>query len=187
MLFDEASGIYIPKRFAREIKREAISGVKAEDLDYLARGPGGCLDEDDTLAEGETVRGEHYWDVWETVLSQATITDEYGNEYFPYQEGDVWLIPVGWEFDEASDKWRPPESETLRRYILPACWASSIFNGDDSGLEPGEREQIDRFIASEGLEGWTEADCGESYFSWSNDATNLGGDVCEYTFVKIGN
>lgn len=41
LLFDGAHGQYIPKRFAREIKRESIDGVKAEDLDYLARGPGG--------------------------------------------------------------------------------------------------------------------------------------------------
>jgi hypothetical protein len=69
--------------------------------------------------------------------------------------------------------------------ILPAYWASSIVNGDDSGLEDGEREQIDAFIKKEGLEEWKEADCGEQYFSSYNDATSLGGDVCEYTFVKI--
>lgn len=86
--------------------------------------------------------------------------------------------------DGASGQYIP--KRFAREIKLPAYWASSIFNGDDSGLEAGEREQIDTFIKREGLEGWTEADCGESYFSHSNDATSLGGDVCEYTFVKIG-
>lgn len=54
---DGARGQYIPRDFARDTKRECISEVKAEDLDYLARGPGGCLDDDQSLAEGETVRG----------------------------------------------------------------------------------------------------------------------------------
>ena len=74
--FSDASGVYIPKRFAIEIKRGAISGVKPEDLDYLALGPGGCLDESQHLAQGESVRGEYYWDIWETVIDQAA-TKEY--------------------------------------------------------------------------------------------------------------
>lgn len=185
-LFDEASGQYIPKRFAREIKRTAISGVKESDLDYLARGPGGCLDDSTELTEGESVRGEYYWDVWQTILDNAVITDEDGNEFKLDQDGSVFLVPLEWEWDDATESFRHPESDTLRRYELPAYWASAIFNGDDSGLEPGEREQIEAFIKREGLEGWTEAEVGESYFSHSNDATNLGGDVAEYTFVKIG-
>jgi len=188
LLFSDASGVYIPKRFATEIKRGAISGVKPEDLDYLALGPGGCLDESQDLAQGESVRGEYYWDIWETVIDQALITDEHGNEYKLHQDGDVWLVPRDWEYCEETGQFRPPESETLRLYVLPAYWACSIFNGDDSSLEDGEREQIDAFLAREGLDkdGWREADCGEPYFSHDNDATNLGGDVCEYTFVKIG-
>ena len=72
LLFSDASGVYIPKRFATEIKRGAISGVKPEDLDYLARGPGGCLDESQDLAQGESVRGEYYWDIWETYRDWET-------------------------------------------------------------------------------------------------------------------
>lgn len=185
-LFDGASGIYIPKRFAREIDRLAIAGVEESDLDYLARGPGGCLDDGGELTEGETVRGEFYWDIWQDVLDNAILTDVHGNEYRLHQDDDLFIVPEDWEWHEETESFRPPESDTLRRYILPAYWASSIFNGDDSGLEAGEREQIDAFIKREGLEDWAEADCGESYFSHDNDATYLGGDVCEYTFIKIG-
>ena len=40
--------------------------------------------------------------------------------------------------------------ETLT-YTLPAYWASYLINGDASGLEPGEQEQIDAWLAKEGL------------------------------------
>ena len=73
LLFSDASGVYIPKRFAIEIKRGAISGVKPEDLDYLALGPGGCLDESQDLAQGESVRGE----------SSLIILQTYSPLYFP--------------------------------------------------------------------------------------------------------
>lgn len=131
------------------------------------------------------MRGEFYWDVWRTVLDSATLIDEHGNKYRLHQDDGVFIVPEDWEWSDSTESFRPPESDTLRRYELPAYWASSIFNGDDSGLESGEREQIDAFIKREGLEGWTEAECGESYFAHSNDATSLGGDVCEYTFVLI--
>lgn len=75
------------------------------------------------------------------------------------------------------------QSTPPRRYELPAYWASSIFNGDDSGLEDGEREQIDAFIKREGLEGWTEADCGESYFSHSNHTTKNRKMKTEYKWI----
>jgi len=186
LLFDDASGQYIPKRFATEINREAISGVDAKDLDYLAHGPGGCLDKDETLQDGESVRGEYYWDTWQTVLDNALITDKDGNEFTLYQDGAVWLVPSGWELNEATESFRPPESDTLRRYELPAYWASAIFNGDESGLQDGEAKQIVDWMTREELLDWTPSEVGEQYFSHSNDATNMGGDVAEYTFVKIG-
>ena len=105
LLLSENRGQYIPRDFAREVKRECISGVDAADLDYLARGPGGCLDDDDTLADGETVRGEHYWDVWADVCDHATVTSTDGTEYMVYQDGDCWLIEKGADYDDRTDSW----------------------------------------------------------------------------------
>ncbi len=185
---DGASGQYIPKRFARETKRECLEGVKAADLDYLARGPGGCLDDDETLAEGETVRGEFYWDVWQDVLDNAILLDpDSGIRFKLYQDDSVFLVPEDWEWNDDINGFEPPESDTLRRFELPTYWASSLVNGDDSGLEPGEDKQILAFLDREGLTNWTCADVSErSWFAHSNDATTLGGDVSRYTFVKIG-
>jgi hypothetical protein len=68
-------------------------------------------------------------------------------------------------------------------YILPAYWASYLINGDDSGLSDSELNQCNDWLEKEGNP--QIVDCGESYFSWHNDAqsviTRVGGDVCEYT------
>jgi hypothetical protein len=66
---------------------------------------------------------------------------------------------------------------------LPACWASYLINGDASGLEAGEQEQIDAFLACEDLP--PPVDCSEeASFSRYNDAhTGLAGDVLDYTFL----
>lgn len=66
---------------------------------------------------------------------------------------------------------------------LPAYWASYLINGDDSGLTNElERSKIDDFLHREGLP--MPVSCSdESYFKWGNDASDLGGDVLEYTFL----
>jgi hypothetical protein len=68
-------------------------------------------------------------------------------------------------------------------YTLPAYWASYLINGDASGLEAGEQEIIDSFLARNGLD--SPVDCSEeAYFSLFNDAnTALAGDVLDYTFL----
>lgn len=69
-----------------------------------------------------------------------------------------------------------------REYQLPVYWASYLINGDASGLENGEQEEIDAFIEKESTPfPICFIDCGESYFSLRNDANNLGGDVCDFT------
>lgn len=185
---DGASGQYIPKRFARETKRECLEGVKATDLDYLARGPGGCLDDDETLSDGETVRGEFYWDVWQDVLDNAILVDpDSGNRFKLYQDDSVFLVPEDWEWNDDINGFEPPESDTLRRFELPVYWASYLVNGDASGMEDNEQAQVDSWLEREELTAWTCADVSDnSWFSHGNDATRLGGDVARYTFVKIG-
>jgi len=68
-------------------------------------------------------------------------------------------------------------------YTLPAHWASYLINGDASGLEDSEQEQVDA---------WRDyhpelsacVDCTqEPEFRHSNDADFLGGDTLKYTFI----
>lgn len=184
---DSARGQYIPRDFARDTKRDCIEGVKAEDLDYLARGPGGCLDEDRTLADGETERGEFYWDTWQTVLDNAILTDpQSGLRFRLHQDGDLFLVPEAWEWNEDTEGFEPPESDTLRRFELPVYWASCLINGDDSGTDEKELAAINAFIAKEDLQGWHCTEVSErSWFQWGNDGTNLGCETARFTFVNF--
>lgn len=78
LLFDSASGTYIPQRFAQEIVRELVKGVSEEDYAAL-----------------ENPDDEWYWDAWASVLDNAILTmPETGGRYQLYQDGDVWMIPM---------------------------------------------------------------------------------------------
>ena len=67
-------------------------------------------------------------------------------------------------------------------YLLPAPWASYLINGDASGLEAGERERIDAFLAAENL--GSPVDCEqEASFSHFCDAPGeLAGNMLLFRF-----
>lgn len=67
----------------------------------------------------------------------------------------------------------------LTEYTLPVYWSSYLVNGDASGLEDEEREEIDAF--TEGLGHCVDVS-EDSWFAPFNDANNLGGEVSTYTF-----
>lgn len=77
LLMDSARGVYIPANFATEVERDAVSGVRPELLDRLAR------------EDGHKIDG--YWDVWQEVLDNAIVTYK-GWEYTLHQDGDLWLV-----------------------------------------------------------------------------------------------
>lgn len=83
LYLDDWRGVNIPRDFVDTTYRECISGVKQEDLDA-------CSDPD----------GEWYWEAWDTVCRNAVITDNAGNKFTLYQDGALWLIPVGAEWSE---------------------------------------------------------------------------------------
>lgn len=64
-------------------------------------------------------------------------------------------------------------------YELPAYWASALINGDYSGLDSAETKQLNEWLESEGYPRFVSCS-DESYFSHSNDATDLGGDVLRF-------
>ena len=67
-------------------------------------------------------------------------------------------------------------------YTLPIYWASYLINGDHSGLDEGEKEVIDSWIKDNDYPNLVDVS-EDYYFAHTNDATNLGGDVCEYTCI----
>ena len=85
----DARGIYIPRDFATGFadRDKTVSGVDDETWTILEEGPD----------------HEWYWEAWEDVCNDATVTDEHGNKFTVYQEGDCWLIPVGMEWDDQKE------------------------------------------------------------------------------------
>lgn len=84
LLFSDASGIYIPRRFAREIARDHVSFGShdfSEGWDIL-----------------ENPDHERYWEAWQEVLDHATLTDGNGVEYRLEQDGDCWMVEKAGEY-----------------------------------------------------------------------------------------
>jgi hypothetical protein len=79
LLFDGGHGQYVPQFFA-ELYPELLDEEQKEVL----------KDKDHDL----------YWEIWADVMDNVTITDAEGVEYYLYQDGDLWLVPVGYELEE---------------------------------------------------------------------------------------
>ena len=76
---DASSGIYIPQRFANEVKWSCVVGVSHFQFEILMDGP----------------TNELYWEVWDEVLNNATVKDKKtGIVYTVYQREDLWLLPL---------------------------------------------------------------------------------------------
>lgn len=94
LYLDEHRGIYIPQVFARITKHECVDGVRGEVWAALEAGPDHDL----------------YWDAWQEVLDNATLTDPKTNvRYTVYQNGTCWLIPEGMEWDDEQETYIWPE------------------------------------------------------------------------------
>ena len=70
----------------------------------------------------------------------------------------------------------------IQTYTLPVYWASYLINGDASGLEDGEAEEIDKWAEANGNPHFVEVS-EDVHFARRNDATSLGADVTEYTAI----
>ncbi len=90
-------GAYIPRDFATSFadRTKSVPSVSAADWTILETGP----------------ENELYWDVWTDILDTAIVTDEHGNRYTVYQDGDCWLIPVGMVWSDTGDFYQWPENE----------------------------------------------------------------------------
>ncbi|GAF71625.1 unnamed protein product [marine sediment metagenome] len=81
---DGSKGIHIPWNMASLNSNDRLQwhNFKPTDIDILLDGP----DHPD------------YWEVWEDVLNEVTVTLENPNDVFNtyslYQDGDLWLVPV---------------------------------------------------------------------------------------------
>lgn len=87
LLYDGHHGIYIPKICAEDI----LSGsLKVKNFDQLKW----------ELSELGNTENESYWDAWTGLMGKGIFTNKWGQEYYLYQDDDVWAIPVGESFED---------------------------------------------------------------------------------------
>lgn len=77
------------------------------------------------------------------------------------------------------------ETDTI---AAPACWASALINGDESGLEQEDIDAMNNWLTDLISDGWRVCDTiGEPFFSWNYSlygGTALGGDLLGYTIFR---
>lgn len=69
----------------------------------------------------------------------------------------------------------------------PSAWASYLINGDDSGIEEGERREADAFVAF--VAAGAPVGCEDAGFMWYSNArdwgcTSTGADCQTYSFLR---
>ena len=69
------------------------------------------LDPDDWTILEAGPDHELYWDVWTGVCDSAVVTDTDGTKYRLWQDGDLWLIPDGMEWNDETDCFEWPRDE----------------------------------------------------------------------------
>lgn len=85
---DDHHGQFVPQVFA---ERFDINGVSDEDIQILRDGPNGDS-------------AEYYWEAWDTVTMNGTVTDEEGVDWQIHNlDGGVFLSHPEHEWDE--DDW----------------------------------------------------------------------------------
>jgi hypothetical protein len=73
LLLNDSRGVYIPRDFALNFIN--WDGIESEDIEILQAGP-----ED----------SDWYWETWDSVLCNASYTDEKGNVWRLHQDGDLF-------------------------------------------------------------------------------------------------
>lgn len=171
LILSDARGVYIPRDFVTDQFGDiaqahcAAWGIEPEDAEILAAGPD----------------NEFYWDTWDDVLDYAEFTDENGNKYQLYQDGNLWGIcharmnmeerqNFGFDLD-------PPDGWilcTVGNHFVPA-----LYYGDYSGLDDNEIEALESFVQLKGDEIGDTCDAGFD----ECEITGMRGD-CAHVFIK---
>ena len=85
LYLSEHSGIYIPQRFVTETYLDCVEGLSDYDRATLEAGP----------------EHEGYWNAWDSVINSVVVASrDTGQRYALWQDGDLWLIPEGAEWDD---------------------------------------------------------------------------------------
>ena len=86
LVLDGAHGIYIPQLWCSDITEEECPTLHIQwsDVQCCQSGP----DE------------EWYWEAWQSILDTCHMTDGAGTTWRLHQDGDLWEVPDGFEWEE---------------------------------------------------------------------------------------
>lgn len=85
LVLSDTCGIYIPQLFCSDIDEHwaNYAGVDYADVLVCQEGPD----------------HEWYWEAWQAILDNASITSD-GVTWRLHQDGDLWEVPDGYEWPE---------------------------------------------------------------------------------------
>lgn len=75
ILIPDVYGITIPQHFVETFDYSKWNNIDKEDAEACSH-----------------IDNEYYWESWERILDSATFTDDNGNIWTLYQDGDLWAI-----------------------------------------------------------------------------------------------
>lgn len=139
LFLDDHRGVYIPRDFARSVKRDLVTGVS-----------------DDQYATLENPECDLYWEVWDEVCSEAVLTTADGVRYHLYQDGALWLVPDGMAMDDhGAWYWPVNVGDRLiatgpgKSLTLETGWIYTVIDvSDDSKTMDLESPPLDLTIAA---------------------------------------
>ena len=86
LLIDGHHGIYIPKIIAEDIIEGRLLVKNFDDIKW-------------ELSELGNPDNESYWDAWSQLMDKVILLNKNKEEYYIYQDDDVWAVPVGEEVE----------------------------------------------------------------------------------------
>lgn len=162
LILSDSRGVYVPRDFVTDDNNDvekshcAAWGITPDDAEILAAGPD----------------HEFYWETWDAVLDNAEFTDDNGNRYYLYHDGDLWgVCPARMSMDERQNfgfDMDPPAGWQL--FTIGNHFLSALYYGDYSALDGDEITLIDSFIDLNGDE--------------IGDSVDAGFDECEITGLR---
>ena len=86
LVLNDAHGVYIPQLWCSDVTEEQCSTLHIQwsDVRCCQSGP----DE------------EWYWESWQSILDTCHMTDDSGTTWRLHQDGDLWEVPDGFEWEE---------------------------------------------------------------------------------------
>lgn len=78
-LISDGFGVYIPKVFTERVNFARLKNADPADWAIIEQGPD----------------AEYYWEAWDCILAGVNLVADDGAEYYLWQDGDLWAIPVG--------------------------------------------------------------------------------------------